>query len=322
MGVMSRADEHLRYALGPLILGLLEDPTVTDIHCNPPEHLGADGTLWCERFGRPAEIVGQIDSGAAWNVVTSVAGCLGRHINATTPFIEGELFGDGPRFDGIIPPHVLAPAFSIRVPASQVFTLDQYVAAGLMSGRQSDRLEFAIRTRQNIVVVGSTGSGKTTLLNALIEAMARLTPDDRTAIIEDTFELQAAMPNKLRIRTGEALSHQQAIRRVLRYTPRRIVVGEVRGGEAWQMLKLWNTGHPGGVTSFHSDIARPHDALRRVEQMIAEVIEVPQPAVIADTIHLIVCLERDSTGRRRVAQIASVQGWDSTRREYSISPEV
>lgn len=312
---------HLRRALGPLILGLIEDRQVTDLYLNEPDHMDEPGMLWVGRLGQAPEIVGAIDAGQAMNIVTAVAGTLDTYINADKPFVEGELFGNGPRFDGIIPPYTLAPVFAIRVPASRVFTLAEYVAAGVMTASQAARIERAVVNREHIAVVGQTGAGKTTLLNAIGDAVTRLTPDDRMLIIEGTRELNIAQRNRLRIRTGPAMDDQAALRRALRQVPDRIWVGEVRGAETHAMIMLWNTGHRGGACTFHSDIASPEEALLRVEQMVSLATLAPQQSVIARTINLIVCIARDDQGRRRVTQIATVQGWDREREAYQTTLE-
>lgn len=320
--MMDRASiGHLNRALGPRILALLEDPSITDVYLNEPDRPGEDGTLWVVRQGEAPAPVGTMSPGEAMNLVAAVAGTLDTYVNRDAPYVEGELYGDGPRFEGIVPPHVLAPVFAIRVPASRVYPLAHYVAAGIMSETQAARIERAVLDRENIMVVGTTGSGKTTLLNAIGEAVNRLTPSHRMVLIEGTRELRFPLPNRVRIKTGPALDEQVALRRALRLIPDRIWVGEVRGPETLAMLMAWNTGHEGGACSLHSRIATPESALLRLEQMAALATDAPMRSVIGQTVGLVVCMSRDDKGRRRVSSIASVLGWDAAAGAYRTAPE-
>lgn len=184
-----------------------------------------------------------------------------------------------------------------------VFSLDDYVAAGTMSGVQADALREAVARRFNIVIAGATSSGKTTLANALLAEVART--DDRVVILEDTRELQCAAPNVVSLRTKDGVATlSDLVRSALRLRPDRILVGEVRGGEAIDLLKAWGTGHPGGVGTLHAGSAM--GALLRLEQLIQEaVVTVPRP-LIAETIDLIVVLHGRGANRR-VAELVRVE---------------
>jgi type IV secretion system protein VirB11 len=210
----------------------------------------------------------------------------------------------GERFEGLLPPVVTAPAFAIRKPAVAVFTLDDYAAAGIMTGVEAEGLRNAVRKRQNILVAGGTSTGKTTLTNALLAEVAKTT--DRVVLIEDTRELQCRSPNLVALRTKDGVaSLSDLVRSALRLRPDRIPIGEVRGAEALDLLKAWGTGHPGGVGTIHAGTAL--GALRRLEQLIQEaVITVPR-ALIAETIDVIAVLSGRGSDRR-LAELARVEG--------------
>jgi type IV secretion system protein VirB11 len=184
-----------------------------------------------------------------------------------------------------------------------VFTLDDYVASGIMQRGQAEVLRFAVQQRRNVLVAGGTSSGKTTLVNALLAEVAKTS--DRVVLIEDTRELQCEAPNLVALRTKDGVaSLSDLVRSSLRLRPDRIPVGEVRGAEALELLKAWGTGHPGGIGTIHAGSAL--GALRRLEQLIQEaVITVPRP-LIAETINVIVVLAGRGS-ERRVAELATVR---------------
>jgi len=315
----SRRADHLRNALGVLVSGLLAEKDVTDVYLNPPERVGQAGEVWVVRHGGDPAVCGTMTADEALRLITAVAGTLDTVVTRDRPFVEGELFGDGPRFEGLIKPAVLAPCWAIRNPASRVYTLAEYEARGDISARQRAILEDAILRRLNIVAVGGTGSGKTTFLNALAEGVARLTPAHRMLTVEGARELRIASRNKVQLRTAPGFDEHLAMRAGLRLNIDRVWVGEVRGAEVVRMLDAWNTGHDGGACSLHSNTATPGDALLRIEQMAALATPAPQQRLISRLVNLIVCLERDERGRRRVTQIVRVRGWDGT--DYTLETE-
>ena len=209
-----------------------------------------------------------------------------------------------------MPPVVAAPCFAIRRPAVAVFTLGDYVEAGIMSGAQAELLRVAVRERKNILVAGGTSTGKTTLVNALLAEVAKT--GDRVVLIEDTRELQCAAPNLVALRTKDgAASLSDLVRSSLRLRPDRIPIGEVRGAEALDLLKAWGTGHPGGVGTLHAGSAI--GALRRLEQLIQEAVVTVPRALIAETIDLIAVLAGRGSARR-LAELAAVEGPRPDRR--------
>ena len=305
-----RGRQMLRTALGPLLLARLEDPDVAEVMLNP------DGRVWIDRFdtGLVAADL-SIDATDAERILRLVAHHVGAEIHADRPRLSAELPGTGERFEGLVAPLVAAPTFSIRKPASLVFTLDDYVRAGVMSPEQGRGLRDAVAIRANILVVGPTSSGKTTLVNALLAEVAR--SGDRVIIAEDLRELQCAADNQVALRTREGVaSLADLVRSSLRLRPDRIIIGEVRGAEALDLIKAWGTGHPGGVGTLHAGSAL--GALLRLEQLIQEAVVTVPRGLIAQTIDLIAVLQ--GRGRqRRLADLARLEGLGPDG-AYQLSP--
>ncbi|MCE2972942.1 MAG: P-type conjugative transfer ATPase TrbB [Sediminibacterium sp.] len=300
----------LRTALGASIARHLEDPGVVEVMLNP------DGRIWVDRLSQGLADTGERLSAAdGERIVRLVAHHVGAEVHARNPRVSAELPETGERFEGLLPPVVAAPAFAIRKPAVAVFTLGDYVTAGIMTDRQAEVLRGAVTARANILVAGGTSTGKTTLTNALLAEVAKTA--DRVVIIEDTRELQCAAPNLVALRTKDGVATlSDLVRSSLRLRPDRIPVGEVRGAEALDLLKAWGTGHPGGVGTIHAGSAI--GALHRLEQLIQEaVITVPR-ALIAETIDLVAVLAGRGSARRLV-ELARVDGLGAEG-DYRITP--
>ncbi|WP_354122223.1 P-type conjugative transfer ATPase TrbB [Bradyrhizobium sp. LA6.12] len=300
----------LRSALGPAIARYLEDASIVEVMLNP------DGRLWIDRLSNGLTDTGETLSAAdGERIVRLVAHHVGAEVHAGAPRVSAELPETGERFEGLLPPVVAAPAFAIRKPAVAVFTLDDYVAAGIMTSEQAEALRSAVAVRSNILVAGGTSTGKTTLTNALLAEVAKTA--DRVVLIEDTRELQCRAPNLVALRTKDGVvSLSDLVRSSLRLRPDRIPVGEVRGAEALDLLKAWGTGHPGGIGTIHAGTAL--GALRRLEQLIQEaVITVPR-ALIAETINIVAVLAGRGADRR-LTELARVTGLGPAG-DYSLSP--
>jgi type IV secretion system protein VirB11 len=295
----SRGARMLRTALGPAIALWLEDPSIVEVMLNP------DGRLWIDRLaGGLADTGERLSPGDGERIVRLVAHHVGAEVHPGSPRVSAELPETGERFEGLLPPVVAAPAFAIRKPAVAVFTLDNYVAAGIMRSGQAETLRRAVADRRNILVAGGTSTGKTTLTNALLAEVAKTT--DRVVLIEDTRELQCKAPNLVALRTKDGVaSLSDLVRSSLRLRPDRIPIGEVRGAEALDLLKAWGTGHPGGVGTIHAGSAL--GALRRMEQLIQEAVVTVPRALIAETIQFIAVLAGRGSNRR-LAELACVEG--------------
>ncbi|WP_425321037.1 P-type conjugative transfer ATPase TrbB [Celeribacter ethanolicus] len=302
----------LRTALGPAIAGFLDDPMIVEVMLNP------DGRLWVDRLSEGLADSGKTLSAAdGERIVRLVAHHVGVEVHSLSPRVSAELPETGERFEGLLPPVVAGPAFAIRKPAVAVFTLEDYVTAGIMTGMQAKALRQAVATRANILVAGGTSTGKTTLTNALLAEVAKT--QDRVVIIEDTRELQCAAPNLVAMRTKDGVaSLSDLVRSSLRLRPDRIPIGEVRGAEALDLLKAWGTGHPGGIGTIHAGSGI--GALRRLEQLIQEAVVTVPRAMIAETIDLVAVLAGRGSARR-LAELACVEGL-GPEGDYRISPTI
>lgn len=304
-----RTNTMLKTAMGGKINEALDDPTVVEVMVNP------DGAVWLDRHGEgriKTETV--LAPAEAERVIRVVGSHIGQEVTRDHPVVSAELPGSGERFEGVIPPVTTAPCFSIRKPAARIFTLDDYVEAGTMNHEQAAALRYAVASEANILIVGGTGSGKTTLANALLREIADT--GDRVVILEDTRELQCAARDKVSLRTqAGSVSMADLVKSTLRLRPDRIIVGEVRGPEALDMLKAWNTGHPGGVATIHANSAE--GGLFRLEQLVNEVAAQTPHHLIAEAINIIVFIAGRGA-ERRVHDVTAVDQFDGDR--YHLSP--
>ena len=323
-----RFDMKLRRELGEVVLALLADPTTEDILLNP------DGVLWAKRMGEGFTAVGNMSAPQAASAMNTIAAWKGTVMNHDRPILETELPLDGSRFEGIASPVVRQPVFAIRLRPRRIFTLADYEHDGILTdsndplNRLRTKARFqegiagmshaaiiraAIRARKNILVVGSTGSGKTTLVNAILDAQWQIAPNDRVISIEDTTELQCAVRNSVDLRAVGAITMLDCLRACMRLKPTRIVVGEVRGGEAHMMLKAWNTGHPGGAATVHANDAI--SGLIRLESLVAEATAAPQQALIAEAVDVVIFVDEEAglAAGRKVREVALVMGYRDGR---------
>jgi type IV secretion system protein TrbB len=296
----------LRTAMGPYIAAALADPLVNEIMVNP------DGALRLDRLGEGRSDTGErLRPSEVERIIRLVASHARTEVHGDAPIVSAELPPHiegraGERFEGVLPPVSIAPCFSIRKPAERIYTLADYIGDGLMSLAAADVLHAAVNARDNILIAGGTSSGKTTLANALLAEMAGL--DERIVLIEDTRELQSPAPDTVALRTRAGqVSMADLVRSTLRLRPDRIVVGEVRGPEALDMLKSWNTGHPGGIATVHANSAPA--ALTRLEQLVQEAVVTVPRALVAEAIDLIVFIAGRGS-ERRIASLARVAGLD------------
>lgn len=297
---LPRLVRKLQESLGEEICSALNDPSVVEIMLNP------DGRLFIERLGQGIEPAGKLVGGAAEVIIGSVAHALQSEADADRPIVSGELPIGGHRFEGLLPPVVGAPTFTIRKRASRLIPLDDYVGNGTMTADQATAIRNGVTARLNIVVSGGTGSGKTTLANAIIAEIVKDTPEHRLVVLEDTAEIQCAAENAVSLHTSDSVDMARLLKSTMRLRPDRIIVGEVRDGAALTLLKAWNTGHSGGVTTLHANSAQ--SALRRLEQLTAEASQQPMREVIGEAVDLIVSIERTPKGRR-VGDVLHIEGF-------------
>ncbi|MBD9627971.1 P-type conjugative transfer ATPase TrbB [Ensifer sp. ENS06] len=305
-----RLVRKLQEALGDHLCVALDDANVVEIMLNP------NGKLFIERLGQGVSPAGEMSPAAAEMVIGTVAHALQSEVDTEQPIISGELPIGGHRFEGLLPPVVAGPAFNIRRRASRLIPVEEYVRTGVMTECQAATIRSAISARLNIIISGGTGSGKTTLANAVIDEIVKSAPDDRLVILEDTAEIQCAAENVVLLHTSNTIDMARLLKSTMRLRPDRIVVGEVRDGAALTLLKAWNTGHPGGVATIHSNTAT--SALRRLEQLTAEASQQPMHEVIGEAVDLIISIERTPRGRR-VRDVIHVERFAGGR--YEIESE-
>ena len=286
--------------LGPLD-PLLADPAVTDVMVNGP------GPVWVERAGRLERTAVAVDRPTIELLIERIVAPLGRRADPTSPVVDGRL-PDGSRAHVVVPPlSVDGPCITIRRFLTRAIDLSQVAGASVVR-----LLEGAVRSRANTIVVGGTGSGKTTLLNALARAIP---PGERVITVEDAAELRLASDHVVRLETrprsveGVAeVSCRDLVRSALRMRPVRLVVGEVRGGEALDMVQAMNTGHDGSLSTLHANGC--HDGMRRLETLVLLAgVGLPLDAVrdhLAAAVDLLVHIARSPSGERRVVEVAEV----------------
>lgn len=312
----SLADGPLRTVVKSIV-PFLDDPRVVEILLNP------DGQLWVERAGEGMSPTGvTIRAPDAEGLLRYVAVDSHRVLNREHPTVAGLLPHWNARVQGWIPPTVRAPTFTIRKPPTRIYSLDDYVASGVLAPADREALIGAVKARRNILVGGGTGSGKTTFVNALLRAIAEYTTD-RLYIAEDTGELQCLAPNQITIATSPGrYDLRRAVFDALRARPDRIIVGEVRDGTALELLKAWNTGHPGGVATIHADSAPA--MLSRFCQLVEEAVYPAPRDAVAAGINVLVHLERSpsSVAGRRLTGLVRVHGWDAREQRWQLEPLV
>lgn len=299
---------HEVLGLGPLE-PLLADPTINDILINGHRQ------VYVERFGVLEKApVRFSDERHLLRIIDKIVSRIGRRVDESQPWVDARL-EDGSRVNAIIRPCAIdGPTMSIRKFSKQPYTMDRLVEAGSLSEHAAVFLQALVEARMNILISGGTGSGKTTMLNALSSFISR---SERIVTIEDAAELQLQQDHVVRLETkppspsgAGAVLQRDLVKNALRMRPDRIIVGEVRGGETFDMLQAMNTGHDGSMTTVHANTSR--DALGRIEQMVMMTgVDFPMSAVraqIASGLNFVLQLNRLSDGKRRTMAISEIAG--------------
>ena len=312
----NRGYRLLNEALGPLAITLLED-NVIEVYCNSNSL-----NVWIEYVG-----IGRVKSNIILNgddrrkIIQTVATFSQTVANKENPIISAELPKYGYRFEGSLPDISMLPSFNIRKPANIVFTLDDYLSQGILNQKQKDIICLAVKRKLNILIGGGTGSGKTTLCNAVLNEISKT--GDRLVILEDTRELQCTADDYESFRTSFTVTMNMLLRTTMRRRPDRIIVGEVRDGAAYDLLKAWNTGHPGGISTTHAN-----DVLESLKRIAALSLEsggessAPPLSVvnslIGSTVNIVVFISRSSSIKdgkvvkgRVVKQVGLITGYNS-----------
>jgi pilus assembly protein CpaF len=290
---------------------LLADPLVSDILVNDPQN------IYIERRGKIERTNVEFkDSEHLMRVIERIVSSVGRRIDESSPMVDARL-KDGSRVNAIIPPLALdGPVLSIRRFGAEPLRIDKLIEVGAITKDIADMFQMCVHARLNVLISGGTGAGKTTLLNAL---SAYIPAEQRIITIEDSAELQLQQPHVVRLETRPAniegrgeVSQRDLVKNALRMRPDRIVIGEVRGGEAIDMLQAMNTGHDGSLTTVHANT--PRDALVRLETMIQmtgmRLSDRAMRQQIASALDLVIQAARLSDGTRRVTSISEITGME------------
>src|SRR5262252_4668299 len=317
---LSRADrdrlvmevQHEVFGLGPLET-LMKDPEISDILVN------SSSQIYVERYGKLEQTGVQFrDDAHLMTIIDRIVSAIGRRVDESSPMVDARL-ADGSRVNAIIPPLALdGPILSIRRFGAERLTINDLIQFNSIPPQIAEVAAACVKSRSNILVSGGTGAGKTTLLNCLSNFIPE---DERIVTIEDSAELKLQQEHVVRLETRPpniegigSVTQRELVRNALRMRPDRIVVGEVRGGEALDMMQAMNTGHDGSISTIHANSAR--DALSRLETMMLMAgINLPERALreqIASALDVIVQLSRLSDGSRKLIEFAEVTGMEGT----------
>lgn len=338
MTQINDAIRHLEQDMAD-ILEIMQDKRTAEVILNPYKNADGsyEGHILVERHGEGLQNLQKITSNGqsqivkmsatkAETIMSVLASITGKFIHNKNPYLECQIPRYGHRFTGVIPPASVFPAFCIRRHSSFVYTLDDFVSQGVLSVTSRDTIISWIKRKFNILIAGGTGSGKTTLANAILSEISKIFPTSRILIIEDVPELQFDTARSIAFTIGEFFSIYEALRTTLRFKPERIVMGEIRGAEAYTLLKAWNTGHPGGVATIHANGV--NEALYRFESCIADHVNAKvNRREIGFTVNGIISIQnmtirQDINGeyqnvtKRRVTALRQILQYDSDKDIY------
>ncbi len=278
-GTYKQLLHDIKYNFGDTLMETMANPNVTDIMLNP------NGEVWVKEREKEAYFLTDFSAAKAESIVRIIYTYQELNI-LDQAYIEGKLPINGARFTALIPPLVENVSFTIRMPAIKVYNLDDYITQGIITDAQKQAIQKGLDEQKNILICGGTGTGKTTLLNAMLAYITQQKPTQRFLVLQDTPEIQVNAKNAVLMTTNEHTDLDTLLKLALRMYPKRIIVGEVRGSEAYQLLKAWNTGHPGGISTIHANSCQ--EALYRLEQLVGEATHLPQMNLIASTVQMLV----------------------------------
>jgi P-type conjugative transfer ATPase TrbB len=298
-----RLYEKLCRDLGEDIIRFLQDTDINEVMLNP------DGKLWIDSSSKGLIHASHLNRAQAFSIINDVAGIHNFVVTQHSPRLEAELpffkIMQGERFTAQIPPIVSAPSFTIRKKSEVIFKLEDYVATKRLTENQAKKLKDLIRNRKNILVSGGPGSGKTTVTNALVIEAVKYDKNQRFLILEDLPELQCEAQNKVAMLTSDDVNMTGLLRAAMRMRPDRILIGEVRGREALDMLKAWNTGCPGGICTVHANGAS--EAIQRILDLAMEAgLIVPPIQLVSQTIDAIVSVTRKGNQKGFIHEILAL----------------
>ncbi len=294
--------QRLYYALGARIVGLLEDPHVNEIMLNP------DGKLFFEHYKKGMIFSEFMDATSAQTLILTIVGLVDFNLKRDSPIISTEIPYNHSRFEALLPPLVKAPCFCIRKHCDHNLSLEDLAFNSFLTSSQKQLLENALKTHKSLLISGPTSCGKTTLIKALLDHIGKISPTERLICIEDTRELNLKLDNSISLLANETVSISTLLRSSLRLRPDRLVIGEVRGAEALDLLDALCTGHRGGIASIHAGsifqtlkrltllVSRHPRAPRQIEPLIVEAVDFVVQLTFAP--------------KRQITQIARLKDFD------------
>ena len=299
-----RLYEKLYDDLGQRIHACLQNKDVHEVMLNP------DGQLWTDSPTQGFVKIGNLLPSQAFAIIHSLAGIHDLVVDQYNPQLEADLpffkTIQGERFTAQVPPIVAGPCFTIRKKSPIVFSLDDYVNSERLTTKQADALKQLVQQRKNILVCGGPGSGKTTVTNALILEAVKSDENQRILLLEDVSELQCKASNVVAMLTSDNVKLTGLLRSAMRMRPDRILIGEVRGAEALDMLKAWNTGCPGGICTVHANGAM--EAIQRIMDLAMEAgLTVPPVQLVLHTLHAVVSVKRNGNEKGFIDDILTVE---------------
>ncbi len=309
MPVLSESNHRLYNKLysdlGENIIDFLQDSDVHEIMLNP------NGELWIDSKKSGQSNAGNLSPMRSLSILNSVAGIHNLAISSHQPRLEANLpyfaVMKGERFSGAIPPIVAAPCFTIRKRSEVVYSLEDYIEHQGFTQQQVTTLRDLIRNRKNILVCGGPGSGKTTLTNTLIDEAVKFSPQQRLLILEDLPELQCKARNCVAMLTSESVTMRNLLHAAMRMRPDRILIGEVRGAEALELLKAWNTGCPGGISTIHANGAA--EAIQRLADLSMEAgLTKPPWSLLQYTLDAVIVIGRHGHQNGFLEEIVTIKG--------------